>query len=101
ALTLTTAAIRDAGVTSFELGNLIATNGRSLLAVRQQKPLFMRNLTVASEATDRPGSRDDSFKGVLAVSADAPPGEGFEKIPADSALMVSRDIRIEVAPMVD
>lgn len=76
------------------LGNLVVSNGRSLIAVRLDGPLFMRHLTVPSIHT--PAARDDSFRGVLAVSANEQPGEGFEAIPPRSVLLVSRDLRTDI-----
>jgi glutamine amidotransferase len=76
------------------MGNLVVSNGRSLVAVRLDGPLFMRRLTVPSLHT--PDTRDDSFRGVMAVSANEEPGEGFEAIPPRSVLLVSRDLRTDI-----
>jgi hypothetical protein len=44
--------------------------------------------------------RDDTFRGVLLLSREgAHPGEGFEEVPAGSAVLVSRDLRIDIAPL--
>lgn len=93
AVTLVRDILARAGV-EFGLGNLVTSNGRSLVAVRLGEPLFMRNLTIRDES-----SRSDEstvFRGVLAVSATAQPGEGFEEIPDHNVLMVGRDLRFEV-----
>lgn len=80
------------------LGNLITSNARSLVAVRLSKPLYMRRLSVLS--SDRPNAgKDSTFRGVLAVSSDSHPGEGFEEIPERSALLISREINAEIVPL--
>lgn len=88
------AAAEKAGV-AVELGNLMLSNGRSFLAVRLAQPLYLRRLTIPAPRT----GRDDSFRGVIVVSAAANPGEGFEEIPRHAALRVSRDVHIDVAPL--
>jgi predicted glutamine amidotransferase len=76
-------------------GNLMLSNGRSFLAVRLAQPLYLRRLTVPAPRS----GRDDSFRGVIVVSAPANPGEGFEEIPRQAALRVSREVHIDVAPL--
>ncbi|MCG8419381.1 MAG: class II glutamine amidotransferase [Proteobacteria bacterium] len=97
AIKLTKSVLNEDGV-EYNLGNITASNGRSMLAARLDKPLYMRNLMVAESSRDRTkADRDNGFRGVLLVSADTHPGEGFEEIPRESVLMVSRELRIEVA----
>lgn len=86
------AAVETAGV-DIGLGNLMLSNGRSFLAVRLAQPLYLRRLTVAAPRS----GRDDSFRGVIVVSAPANPGEGFEEIPRQAAVRVSRDVHTDVA----
>ncbi|HWN69294.1 MAG TPA: class II glutamine amidotransferase [Haliangium sp.] len=88
------AAMEKAGV-EIGLGNLMLSNGRSFLAVRLAQPLYVRRLTISAPRS----GRDDSFRGVLVVSAAASPGEGFEEIPRHAALRVSRDVHTDVAPI--
>lgn len=95
ATTLVRSTLDAAGV-DHVVGNVAATNGRCMLAARLAGPLYMRNLNVPSD--DR-GDRDHSFRGVLAISSAAAPEEGFEEIPQGSALLVSRDLRIEVTAL--
>jgi glutamine amidotransferase len=96
AVALIRAALADVGVTD-RLGNVMASNSRSLIAARlEDEPLYLRRLHVAGERT----ARDENFRGVLLLSADGPhPGEGFEEIPVGSAVMVSRDLRVDIAPL--
>ncbi len=91
-----------AGITTLP-GNLAVSNGRSLVVARLGAPLWLRTLHVV---TDR-GDRDPAFRGVLMISSvpgevgppTAPPGGGFEEVPAGSVVTVSRDLRVDVAPL--
>lgn len=87
--------ITKAGVQA-SLGNAIVSNSRSMLALRLDAPLYLRRLKVPVSKRDA-----ETFKGVLAVSTAADPGEGFEEIPARSVLAVSRDIRTDIASLDD
>lgn len=84
-------------------GNIITTNSRSLVAARLGRPLYMRNLNVPGLAGERSkakkGDRESVFRGILVLSSDTPPGQGFEEIPVGSVLLVSRDLRIEVTSL--
>lgn len=73
------------------LGNAIVSNSRSMLALRLDAPLYLRRLKVPVSKRDT-----ETFKGVLALSTAADPGEGFEEIPPRSVLCVSRDIRTDI-----
>jgi predicted glutamine amidotransferase len=88
------AAVAKAGV-DVGLGNLMLSNGRSFLAVRLAQPLYLRRLTIPAPRS----GRDDSFWGVIVVSAPDNPGEGFEEIPRQAALRVSRDVHTDVVPL--
>jgi predicted glutamine amidotransferase len=96
AVRLIRGALAEAGVTD-RLGNVMASNSRSLIAARlDDEPLYMRRLHVAGERKDR----DETFRGVLLLSADGPhPGEGFEEVPVGSAVLISRDLRVDLAPL--
>ena len=89
-------ALADAGVTD-KLGNVMASNSRSLIAARLgDEPLYLRRLHVPGERRER----DETFRGVLLLSsAGAHPGEGFEEVPVGSAVMVSRDLRVDIGPL--
>lgn len=78
-----------------ELGNVMLSNGRSFVAIRLGQPLYLRRLTIPAPRS----GRDDSFRGVLVVSASSAPGEGFEEIPIHTALRVSRDVHTDIAPL--
>jgi glutamine amidotransferase len=80
------------------LGNLIVSNGRSLIAARVDEPLWLRRLQVRGERTDR--HVDDSFKGVLLVAGhQTSPGEGFEEVPPQQTVLVSRDLRVDLGTL--
>lgn len=87
-------ALEHAGA-EVELENLMLSNGRSFVALRLAQPLYVRRLTIPAPRS----GRDDSFRGVLVVSAPASPGEGFEEIPRQTALWISRDVHTGVAPL--
>jgi glutamine amidotransferase len=87
-------AVSGTGV-AVEPGNLMVSNGRSFVAIRLAQPLYLRRLNIPSPRS----SRDDSFRGVLVVSASSSPGEGFEEIPVHTALRVSRDVHTDIAPL--
>jgi predicted glutamine amidotransferase len=74
-------------------GNLVVSNGRSMLAVRLGGPMYTRRLTVLGPR----GERDESFRGVMVLSTDTPPGEGFEEVPQRSGLAIGRDLRTDIA----
>jgi glutamine amidotransferase len=91
------AVLAEAGIAA-PPGNLITSNGRWLMAARLDQPLYLRRLMVPM--SDRRGARSHTtFKGVLVVSTDRDPGEGFEEIPSRSALLLSREVRADVVPI--
>ena len=98
ALALVASELTKAGVTG-ALGNAAVSNGRSLVIARPPggaMPLYLRRLWVKGERSER----DEQFRGVLIVSrGGAHPGEGFEEVPAGTAVLVSRDLRIDLAPL--
>jgi glutamine amidotransferase len=78
------------------LGNLVCTNGRSMLAVRLgPRPLFIRRL---KEQAD-PKLPESEFKAVLIVSAEENPGEGFEDLPDRAVVAVRRDVTTDVVDL--
>jgi predicted glutamine amidotransferase len=88
-LELTKAGISEA------IGNLAVSNGRCMLVARIASPLWLRRLHIAAER----GGRDETFRGVLLVSGDFAGSDGFEEIPASSAVTVTRDLRVDVHPL--
>lgn len=76
-------------------GNVLLTNSRSMLAVRLGGPMFVRRL---KEQTD-PKLPESQFRAVLCVSAAENPGEGFEELPARSAVAISRDIKTDIVDL--
>jgi glutamine amidotransferase len=77
-------------------GNIAVSNGRSMVLVRLDDPLRLRRLWVTGER----GERDDSFRGVLLVSGgDGDPRDGFEDVAAERAVLVSRDLSVQLADL--
>jgi hypothetical protein len=93
ALALASSIVREAGLDG-SLGNLMLSNSRSMIAVRQAGPLFLRRLRQLED----PKRPDTEFRSVLVVSADENPGEGFEELPEDSILIVKRDLNTDILP---
>jgi hypothetical protein len=78
------------------LGNVALSNGRSMVLARLDEPLRLRRLWVTGER----GERDDSFRGVLVVSGgDGDPRDGFEDVPAQRAVLVTRDLQVSLADL--
>lgn len=76
------------------LGNVAVTNGRSMIVAHLREPLRLRRLTVPAER----GERDESFRGFLLVSGgDGAAKEGFEDVPAQGAVLISRDLQLSFA----
>jgi len=80
---------------AMRLGNVALSNGRSMIVARiDEEPLRLRKLWV----NDDRGSRDETFRGVLLVSGgDGDPKDGFEDVPARHAVLVSRDLSVQLA----
>jgi hypothetical protein len=94
-LKLITVELDQAGRTA-RLGNVALRNGRSMVLARQDEPLRLRRLWVNGER----GERDESFRGVLAISGgDGDPRDGFEDIPAQRAVLVTRDLQVALADL--
>ncbi len=95
ALALVSREATEAGLAG-AVGNLIVGNGRTMVAARVDQPMYLRRLWVRGERTER----DDSFRGVLLVSGPgSAPGEGFEELPLGQAALISRDLRVDLAPL--
>ncbi len=78
------------------LGNVALTNGRSMIFAHQREPLRMRRLWV----TDDRGERDPAFRGVIMLSGgDGESRDGFEDVPANNAVLVSRDLQVSFATL--
>jgi glutamine amidotransferase len=87
-----------AGVEPGGLGNIAVSNGRSMVVTRLDQPLKVRKLWVNNEKNER----DDAFRGVLLVSGgdgDAPSKDGFEEVPADRAVLITRDLQVQLADL--
>lgn len=81
---------------STPLGNVALSNGRSMVLARNGEPLRLRRLWVTGER----GERDESFRGVLVVSGgDGDPRDGFEDVPAQRAVLVTRDLQVSLADL--
>jgi len=77
-------------------GNVALSNGRSMVIARLEDPLRLRRLWVTGER----GERDESFRGVILVSGgDGDPRDGFEDVPAQRAVLVSRDLQVSFADL--
>jgi hypothetical protein len=87
---------RAATTEAIVLGNIAVSNGRSMVFAQLGEPLRLRRLWVTNER----GERDDAFRGVLLVSGgDGEPRDGFEDVPAQRAVLVSRDLQVSLADL--
>jgi glutamine amidotransferase len=82
------------------LGCVALSNGRSMVVARtshdpSEPVLRLRRLWVMNERNER----DDSFRGVLLVSGDGDAKDGFEDVPPQSAVLVSRDLQFQLADL--
>jgi len=76
-------------------GNVALTNGRSMVVARIDEPLCLRRLFVTGER----GERDD-FRGVILVSGgDGDPRDGFEDVPGNCSVLISRDLKVTFADL--
>ena len=87
----------EANAADLKLGNLALSNGRSMVVARvDDEPLRLRKLWVPTN--DDRGQRDETFRGVLLVSGgDGDPRDGFEDVPARHAVLVSRDLSVQLS----
>jgi glutamine amidotransferase len=91
ALALAKGIVKEAGLEG-DFGNLMLSNSRCMIAVRQAGPLYLRRLRQLED----PKRPDTEFRSVLVVSAKENPGEGFEELPEDSILIVKRDLNTDI-----
>jgi hypothetical protein len=83
-------------------GNLVASNGRSMVCARLDHPLRLRRLWLVDDPNDLRGGGGSGheFRGVLLVSGgDGDPKEGFEDVPANRAVMIQRDLNFQLADL--
>jgi hypothetical protein len=94
-LRLVTAELARAGRPQ-SLGNVALTNGRSMVVAHLDEPLRLRRLWVTGERNER----DEAFRGFLLVSGgDGDPKDGFEDVPAQRAVLISRDLQVSFADL--
>ena len=95
-LRLVTTEFARAGKTNVIMGNVALTNGRSMVVAHLHEPLRLRRLWVTGER----GERDESFRGFLLVSGgDGDAKDGFEDVPPQRAVMISRDLQLSIADL--
>jgi|GEM_PF-6317404 len=75
------------------LGNIMVSNGRLLQAVRLDGPLLLRNFREAATRSKK------EFRATLLLSFADASGEGFEGIPAQTVVQVSRDLQTDLADL--
>ncbi len=79
-----------------KLGNLAVSNGRSMVLARVSEPLRLRRLSVTGER----GEKDESFRGVLLISGgDGDAKDGFEDVPPQTAVLITRDLQVSFADL--
>jgi hypothetical protein len=67
-----------------------------MVVARLGESLRLRRLWVTGER----GERDESFRGVILVSGgDGDPRDGFEDVPSQRAVLVSRDLQVSLADL--
>lgn len=94
ALVLVQKSLKEADIEG-ELGNVIISNSRSMVAARLAGPLFLRRLRYQED----PKRPDTEFRSVLLTSATDNPGEGFEELPPRSILNIRRDVSTDIVPL--
>ena len=95
-LRLVSAELARSGKAGATMGNVALTNGRSMVAAHLEEPLRLRRLWVTGER----GERDESFRGFLLVSGgDGDPKDGFEDVPPQRAVLISRDLQMSFADL--
>jgi glutamine amidotransferase len=96
-LRLVSTELERVGKSGSSLGNVALTNGRSMIAAHLHEPLRLRRLWLTGER----GERDESFRGFLLVSGgDGDPKDGFEDVPPQRAVLISRDLQMSFADLV-
>lgn len=95
-LRLVGAELARAGKPQALVGNVALTNGRSMVVAHLDEPLRLRRLSVPGER----GERDESFRGFLMVSGgDGDSKDGFEDVPPQRAVLISRDLQLSFADL--
>lgn len=90
---------RDKSTIGF--GNVALSNGRSMVVARpgtSHQPLRLRKLWLLDDK-GRPEQGPEAFRGVLLVSGNGDQLEGFEDVPANHAVLVSRDLKFTLADL--
>jgi hypothetical protein len=94
-----------AGVESGGFGNLVTSNGRSMVVARIDHPLRLRRLWIDHAKEDKLDVRSNrepghEFRGVLVISGgDGDPKDGFEDVPANRAVLIQRDLQYRLAEL--
>lgn len=95
-LRLVAAELARAGKTGVSMGNVALTNGRSMVVAHLDEPLRLRRLWVTGER----GERDESFRGYLLLSGgEGELKDGFEDVPPQRAVLISRDLQVSFADL--
>ncbi|HLU68088.1 MAG TPA: hypothetical protein VKZ63_17510 [Kofleriaceae bacterium] len=82
--------------TSWQHGNIVVSNSRSMMAVRLGGPLLVRRLKQQKD----PRRPESELKAVLVVSSPELHGEGgFEELPARSAVAINRDVTTDIVEL--
>jgi hypothetical protein len=83
-------------------GNVALSNGRSMIVARpatSNQPLRLRKLSLDDDR-GKPEQGPEAFRGVLLVAGNGDGGlEGFEDVPANHAVLVSRDLKVTLADL--
>ena len=90
---------RDKSTIGF--GNVALSNGRSMVVARpstSNQPLRLRKLWLTDER-GKPEQGPEAFRGVLLVAGNGDHLEGFEEVPANHAVLVSRDLKFSLADL--
>ncbi|MFT3700668.1 MAG: class II glutamine amidotransferase [Kofleriaceae bacterium] len=77
-------------------GNLVCSNGRSMVLARIDHPLKLRRLWVNNDRNEP----DPNFRGLVFLSGgDGEAKDGFEDIAANRAVLISRDLSFTLADL--
>jgi hypothetical protein len=90
---------RDKNTVGF--GNVAMSNGRSMIVARpgtSNQPLRLRKLWL-NDDRGKPESGHEAFRGVLLIAGNGDQLEGFEDVPANHAVLVSRDLKFTLADL--
>jgi glutamine amidotransferase len=90
---------RDKSTVGF--GNVALSNGRSMVVSRpstSNQPLRIRKLWLHDER-GKAEQGPEAFRGVLLVAGNGDSLEGFEDVPANHAVLVSRDLKFTLADL--